>query len=123
MNGLPIGGVPKQHQRTQQQKSIKRELSPKKGRTTSSHQITKEKYAQVWIPKEIASQISAKKKSNLVWIEAMRTNSKAYEQYIVPNDLIKAQGYYYGQPNLWLPRALLQSQARKSKTLQVDLHQ
>ena len=79
MNGLPIGGVPKQHQRTHQQKSTKRKSSPRRGRTTSGHQITKDRYVWTWIPKEITYQILAKGKSNLVWIEAMRTKSKAYE--------------------------------------------
>ena len=124
MTDLPTGGVPKRHQRTQQRRRTKRKSKPKRGQTTSGHhQTTKDRYVQTWIPKEITSQISAKEKSNLVWIKAKRTKSEAYEQYIVPNDLIKAQGYYHGQTKLWLPRALLESQAGQSKPLQVDLHQ
>ena len=123
MIDLPTGGVPKQHQRTQQQRRAKRKSNPRRGQTTSGHQTTKDRYVWTWIPKEITSQISAKEKSNLTWIKAKRTKFEAYEQYIVSQDLLKAQGYYYGQPNLWLPRALLQSQAGQSKPLQEDLHQ
>ena len=61
--------------------------------------------------KKSISQILAKEKSHLVWIIAKREESKAYQEWIVPKDLIQKQGYYEGNTQLWLPKSLLQSQS------------
>ena len=36
-------------------------------------------------------------------------------------DLLKAQGYYYGQTKLWLPRALFKGQESQREPLQEDI--
>ena len=95
----------RRQQRTQQQRKRRRRSKPRIRRQP----ITME-YAQTWIPKESISQISAKGKSHLVWILAKREESKAYQKWIVPEDLIQAQGYYEGNKQLWLPKSLLHSQ-------------
>ena len=52
----------------------------------------------------------ATQKSHLVWILAKREESKASQEWIVPKNLIEAQGYYEGNAKVWLPKSLLQSQ-------------
>ena len=65
---------------------------------------------KTWIPKDKLAQMSTNEKSNLVWILARDQVSNAYEEWIVPQDLIKAQGYYEGQSQIWLPKALMKNQ-------------
>ena len=116
---LPIGGVPKQTSKNTTTKAHKEKIKAQE--EDKQHLVTRPQKIgmfKTWIPKEITSQISAKEKSNLVWIAAKRIKSETYEQYIVSKDLIKAHGYYHGQTKLWLPRVLLQSQAAQRKPLQ-----
>ena len=68
--------------------------------------------AKTWIPKDKLVHVS-KDDSNKNLVKIMTTRSKEYQackEWIVPQNLIKTQGYYEGQAQLWLPKALIQRQ-------------
>ena len=63
--------------------------------------------ANTWIPKDRLTQWSVNQRNNLVRIRARGTTSKGYKQWILPQDLLIAQGYYKGQAQFWVPKSMI----------------
>ena len=67
--------------------------------STSGNLKGKGSYVQTWIPKDSLIR-GSNKECNYVRILARSLQSKVYKQWIVPENLVTAQGYYEGQAKL-----------------------
>ena len=119
---------PKQQNKKRQPKKGKRRPKYSKASQKSSSLDTSrlevQSFKQMWIPKTTLANIQARDKSHLVKLQVKNAHqSRANQCCVVPEKLLKAQGYYEGQASLWVPKALLQEQmpeapSRTTKLLQ-----
>ena len=115
---VPTGSHPKRRANTRNSKpkgkKPRQRYSKWKNSSNLSQFEANSVFVKTWIPKDKLAQMTTIGSKNFVKMVSTRSKEdQACKEWLVPQHLIKAQGYYEGQAQIWLPKALKQKPTRK----------
>ena len=124
----PTGGHPRRRVTTRNSKpkgkKPRQRYSKWSNSSNLSHLKANSVFVKTWIPKDKLAQMTTIGSKNFVKMVSTRSKEdQACKEWLVPQNLIKAQGYYEGQAQIWLPKALKQNPTGKSPSKEEEQRQ